>query len=218
MDIPQSVGSPPSTDVAMNQVIATVRRLPSNTRWDVATFVGAAVLLAPWILFLWFSQPSHGTEQNVGPPRGTSVDHSGVSDGGLGTPLFPIVTERYRCCGLGRVVRLGNTVVSDHGSGHARTHCGGFPSFRHIATPVRTAVVAQVYCWLRRRQNARRTQISLSFAYVASGWTAIIAHGQTALAGHSDGPRSSCRAAVQLISTTAPSSNNSVTPTAVQAG
>jgi len=32
----------------------------------MAIYLGAAVVLAPWILFLWISQPSHGTEHNVG--------------------------------------------------------------------------------------------------------------------------------------------------------
>jgi hypothetical protein len=136
----------------------------SNTKWLVVVYTGAAVVLVPWIVFLWFSQPHRGTEHNVGLLAGGLVGILAVSTLAAG------------------LLYLGSATSAIVGAAIAGSFALATVWFRFTAQPIQTSAVAEcialtilliplfllLWCahrWLRRLDCNRRVRLLLCLAY-----------------------------------------------------
>jgi len=151
----------------MNHVIAAACRLLANTRWLVALYLGAAVLLAPWILFLWFSQPSHGTEHNVGLLAGGLLIILALATVASGllhfrSPPSAIVAAGFT--GWFALATLWFRITAQSTRASTATESRAFVI---LLLPF-ALLLWSGFRWLRQIQTTRRAQILLSLAYVVS--------------------------------------------------
>jgi hypothetical protein len=148
-------------------------RLLSNTKWLVVLYAGAAVVLVPWIVFLWFSQPHRGTEHNVGLLAGGLVGILAVSTLAAG------------------LLYLGSATSAIVGAAIAGSVALATLWFRFTAQPIRTSAVKEgvalaivlipfvllLWCahrWLRRIDCTRGVRLLL---FVAYGVAALLVMG-----------------------------------------
>jgi hypothetical protein len=144
-----------------------VRHLLTKTRWLVAIYLGAAVLLAPWILFLWLSQPSHGTEHNVGLLAGGLLIILALATVASGLLYFRLSPRAVVAAGFAGSFALATlwfrvTAQPTRASTGAESR-----AFATLLLPF-ALLLWSGFHWLRQRQTTRRTQLFLSIAYVTS--------------------------------------------------